>query len=46
MKRLIAIVKQLQKTSSTEEQGSKSISVPQRKKQQKTQPVKQGDTGF
>lgn len=46
LKRLISLVKQLQKTGSTDEPENQSISVPQPKKQQKTQVVKQGDRGI
>lgn len=46
LKRLISLVKQLQKTSSTEEPENQTIALPQRKKQRKTQVVKQGDRGI
>jgi len=46
LKRLISLVKQLQKTGSTDETESKSLSIPQPKKQRKAQVVKQGDRGI
>jgi hypothetical protein len=46
LKRLISLVKQLQKTSSTEEAENHSISLPQGKKERKNQVVKQGDSGI
>ena len=46
LKRLISIVKQLQKTSSTEEPERQKISVPQPKKERNSQAVKQADIGI
>ncbi len=46
LKRLISLAKQLQKTGSTDEPESKSISLPQPKKERKTQVIKQGDRGI
>lgn len=46
LKRLISLVKQLQKTSSTDEPERQNISVPQPKKERNSQAVKQADRGI